>query len=513
MPRANHAASVSVSSLALARTRTGPVLLVVHLVGLLAALSFALLAWLALAASAASATEPEAQIELILDASGSMWNPVDDGRFRITAAKAVLADFVDGLPDEGLDVGLRIYGSQVAAKRDGACADTRLFVPIEGVEKSTLKARIEAAEALGATPIALSLQQAADDFAARPGAKVVVLVTDGEEACRGDVRAAAEGLAAAGIELRIVGFDLDAEAEKSFEGLGTFENAADAKALAGALGRAMEAVMPPLGEARLEAPDEVPGGQAFELRWQGENGYGDYVTIVAADAAEGTYGSWRSTADGSPMTLTAPMEPGSYELRYQSDRVGGIAARRPIRVVKSAVALQAPPRAMAGSTVPVTWLGPNGEGDYVTVVPAQAEDGAYGDYFYTSEGQANELNLPFDAGRYEVRYQTERGVDAGRVYARTEIEVFPAEVRIVAPSTARAGSAVEVRWGGPNGYGDYVTVVPADAPAGTYGAYFYTQQGNPQPLRMPEEPGPYELRYQSERDSERVLARASITVR
>ena len=50
----------------------------------------------------------ETHVELILDASGSMWNKLYDGTYRIVAAKDVLANFVNALPnDPNLNVGLR----------------------------------------------------------------------------------------------------------------------------------------------------------------------------------------------------------------------------------------------------------------------------------------------------------------------------------------------------------------------------------------------------------------------
>ena len=70
-----------------------------------------------------SLASAQTYVELILDASGSMWNTLDDGRYRIIAAKDVLSQFIGGLADDGLNVGLRIYGSQTDALEEGACQD------------------------------------------------------------------------------------------------------------------------------------------------------------------------------------------------------------------------------------------------------------------------------------------------------------------------------------------------------------------------------------------------------
>ena len=159
----------------------------------------------------------EAHVELILDASGSMYNKLDDGRYRITAAKEALEAFLDGLPSGDLHVGLRVYGSRLASDAPGACRDSQLVVPLRGVDREGLKTAVRQTRARGKTPIAYSLEQAAADFPADAERCLVVLVTDGEEVCDGDVRAAAARLAErqCELDLRIIGFDLTPEAVAS----------------------------------------------------------------------------------------------------------------------------------------------------------------------------------------------------------------------------------------------------------------------------------------------------------
>ena len=366
-------------------------------------------------------------VELILDASGSMWNRLDDGRFRITAAKEALDGFIDGLPDEGIEVGLRIYGASVKAGQPGACEDSRLVVPLEGVNKSALRSAVQDATALGSTPIALSLKRAAADFPADAESKLIVLVTDGEEACDGDVRAAIQSLK--GVDLKIIGFDLDPADAAAFEQLAAFENAADSKALAGALGRAVADVVPPLGEATLKAPAEVASGSSFEVHWTGEANAQDYVTLVEADAEDGVYKQWHWVKDGNPLTFLAPLHPGQYELRYQSDRVPGVAARRAVKIKAVEFAVHPPTTIQGGTIFEVPWQGPNGQGDYITIVKKGAPAGDYLSYFYTRDGSPGELSAPLDLGRVRgalpkreggrhLRFG-DRGAGAGRGGARS----------------------------------------------------------------------------------------------
>ncbi|RPI21165.1 MAG: hypothetical protein EHM57_06960 [Actinobacteria bacterium] len=85
-------------------------------------------------------------------------------------------------------------------------------------------------------------------------------------------------------------------------------------------------------EITLEAPAEVEAGAEFEVVWTGPNGAQDYITIVPAGSAEGTYLDYEYTTAGSPITLQAPAEPGDYEIWYASDRVPGTFASVPIVV-------------------------------------------------------------------------------------------------------------------------------------------------------------------------------------
>jgi fibro-slime domain-containing protein len=154
---------------------------------------------------------------LILDASGSMKERrhLVDGKLKIDAAKDILLETLDLLPSAA-PVGLRVYGHRIREKQRGDCEDSELVAPIRPIDKAALAARVRAIQALGTTPIAYSLRQAARDFAGVAGEKLIVLVTDGKEECRGDPAAAAAELNKAGIRIRldVVGFALADEATK-----------------------------------------------------------------------------------------------------------------------------------------------------------------------------------------------------------------------------------------------------------------------------------------------------------
>lgn len=462
---------------------------------------------LVLAATGVAQTPPApTQVELVLDASGSMWNRTADGRYRIDVAKAALTGFIRELPPSGLDVGLRVYGSTVDALADGACDDTRLFVPLQGVDKAALQSTVDDVKARGATPIVKSLRAAIADFPAGSGKRLIVLVTDGQESCGGDLAAALAALKATQppIELHVIGLDLGPLAAKSFAAVGSFVNAADAASLADALTQAVATAVPPTpaapkpAEVSLQAPDEVPAGERYDVTWQGQPVAGDAVVVVSPGAPDDAQGDLVGYVEGvEKLSAVAPLTPGPVELRYLS--VGTVAARRTVTITPSAATLKVVDDAVfAGSSFKVAWTGPDGPHDYVTVVAPDAKDGTYGDYVPTSKGPELTFTAPSDPGTYELRYQSDD--DPGKVLARTQFVVQPPKpITIEAVGEVVAGADFQVAWTGPDAVKDYITIVAKGAPAGSYLSYQYTDVGSPMTLTAPLTPGTYELRYSTDR--------------
>ena len=159
--------------------------------------------------------EVTTHIELILDASGSMWAKLGSST-RIEVAKDALGKIIDDLSErKGIAVGLRVYGH-----RTNDCRDTKLEIPIGPMDEKKMKAFIGKIKPKGKTPIAYSLQEAAKDFQKDfTGSKVIILVTDGLESCGGDPCAAAKALAEKGIvsKIHVVGFGMDKKSVSQLE--------------------------------------------------------------------------------------------------------------------------------------------------------------------------------------------------------------------------------------------------------------------------------------------------------
>ena len=258
-------------------------------------------------------------------------------------------------------------------------------------------------------------------------------------------------------------------------------------------------------EATLDAPAQVAAGAKFSVKWTGPNNDRDYV---AYGNAARPYIGYEYTKAGSPLELTAPDEPGQYELRYFMAAGDTIIARRPITVGAVSASVTAPQTAAAGAKIKITWQGPNNPRDFVTIVKAGAAEKQYAAYEYTSKGSTLDMRAPEIAGEYEVRYLT---AQTYATLATTKMTVTAVSASLKAPATAVAGSNVAVNWQGPNNERDYVTIVKKGAREGEYANYEYTSRGNPVKVLAPIEPGEYEVRY-STGQAYTTLARAPITI-
>lgn len=154
----------------------------------------------------------------------------------------------------------------------------------------------------------------------------------------------------------------------------------------------------------LSAPDSVLANTQFDVTWVGPNGQGDYVTIVKLGATAWAGESYANTSAGNPAKLLAPVEAGAYELWYVAGTSDTIQARRPITITPAVVTLDAPGEVNRGTQFQVTWTGPNGPDDYVTIVPAGSAPGSYLSYANTSAGSPATLTAPDEPGAYEIWY-------------------------------------------------------------------------------------------------------------
>lgn len=168
------------------------------------------------------------------------------------------------------------------------------------------------------------------------------------------------------------------------------------------------------------APKSVVAGTEFKVGWKGPNGPQDYVTIVKKGAKTWTNESYFYTNDGNPGKLVAPTKPGAYQLWYVTGRQSKVKQRQNITVTPFTITLDAPDSVAPGSDIAVTWTGPNGPQDYITIVPKGSKAGTYTSYAYTASGNPVTIKAPDTAGDYELWYASDR---VPGTFAKTPIAV------------------------------------------------------------------------------------------
>jgi Ca-activated chloride channel family protein len=433
----------------------------------------------------------DADVVMVLDASNSMWGRID-GEPKIAVARRVIGDLIDDW-DSATHLGLVAYGH----RREGDCTDIETVVPVGEVDPPAFARRVEGLMPRGRTPLTAAVRRAAEllRYADRPA--TVILLSDGIETCNADPCALAEELERGGVAFtaHVVGFDVtDPNDQAQLSCLadntgGQFLTADSADELAEAL-RVVSAPPAPPADAliTLAAVDAADGRRIEEgLTWR----------VVALDTEETLLAG---AAEASPAlslpagTYVAVVERDGRSASAEFDVIPGRPETHELTLEAALpeAGVDGPPSVEAGADFEVSWQGPDGRGDYVTIVEAGAADGDYGNYTRTREGNPLVLRAPDETGAYELRYMDAASRTA---LAAAPIAVEPAGAALDAPPSVGAGADFRVSWEGPDNRGDFITVVEAGAAEGEYGNYTRTHEGNPLSVRAPDQAGDYELRY------------------
>ena len=253
----------------------------------------------------------------------------------------------------------------------------------------------------------------------------------------------------------------------------------------------------------------APVGSKLQVSWEGPNYSGDYIAIVPPEAADKDYLKYTYTSRGNPLKIQAPPEPGDYEVRYILGQTKKALARASVTLTPITGKVEVAGTAPAGSEFPITWEGPNYQGDYITIVPPEAADKEYLKYTYTSSGNPLKLQAPPEPGEYEVRYilgQTKKAL------ARANITLTPISATVAATGPVSAGTKFKVTWEGPDYRGDFIAVALEGSTDKDYINYTYTSSGNPLDLKAPDDPGEYEVRYILNQNK-KALARSPVEVK
>jgi len=363
---------------------------------------------------------------LVFDASGSMWNRLEDGQTRIEVARDVMADYFAGR-DRSVPLSVIAYGHN----RRGDCADIEVIAPMGQATTPTLESRLRGLMPRGMTPLTESLAKAREQIPPHAESADIILVTDGLETCAGDPCALAASLAAEGIDIRahVVGFGLSrAEVDalscvtRQTGGL-LFQTQSGAE-LAQAL-QQVSAALPapqtepepepvPQREAAFDIGDKAEAGFRYRIGWRGEAKFSDFMGFVPqgengapSSASFGPIGG-SANAPNNPSTKTAPSQPGTYDLIILSAGPGGgIIARQPVEVVAPSLGFDAIGSVEPGSRVRIVYRGPDRVGERVLIAaldqPVNEHQRHGWDYALSARGSLT-LTAPKQPGVYELRY-------------------------------------------------------------------------------------------------------------
>ncbi|MFM1653715.1 VWA domain-containing protein [Brevibacillus sp. B_LB10_24] len=192
--------------------------------------------------ASAPQTKPKANIEVILDASGSMAEKVNGG-VKMDLAKKSIQGFLESIPMNS-NVGLRVFGHKGSGSEQDkplSCAQTELVYPLGSYDQARFQGSLQQFGPKGWTGIATALEAAREDLKnshSEGMENIIYLVTDGIETCGGNPVEVAKSLHQSEMKavINLIGFDVNDEAQRQLKavaeaGGGTYTTVKDKAAL------------------------------------------------------------------------------------------------------------------------------------------------------------------------------------------------------------------------------------------------------------------------------------------
>ena len=132
----------------------------------------------------------QSRILILLDESSSMIQSWANGKQKYKAADELIVRLMDSIyvVNNQVEFSLRVFGHQHTVAENN-CYDTKNEVPFSKENRTQISFRLDDIHPLGVTPIAYSLEQAAehDLVDEQHNAYSIILITDGGESCNGDI--------------------------------------------------------------------------------------------------------------------------------------------------------------------------------------------------------------------------------------------------------------------------------------------------------------------------------------
>ena len=293
--------------------------------------------------------------------------------------------------------------------------------------------------------------------------------------------------------------------------MGQHIGAGQANRIVGLIPQGMTPLTGALRVARDQIPPTAESADIVLITDGLENCGGDPCALAAQFAAEGV--DLRAHVVGFGM---APGEVGA--LACLPDQTGGLLLEATTGAELTAALARVTPAEPVAITVAMSLFAVSAE----TSAPLGAADwritDANGQLVAEGEGHdpfdialpPGEYSIAATAPGYSGKMPLAVRADIVQRVAVPLIEDRP-EASLDAPGTAPAGGTLDVDWTGPDADGDRITLARQGAAAGDILAVTLTRRGTPATLRLPDETGIFELRYE-QYEPQRILVTRQISL-
>lgn len=433
-------------------------------------------------------------VVLLIDGSTDMWSELDDGTPAMVALRNAVSDLVAVASDShDVRLGVRWLGSQVPRFQDQACEDTTVGLPVAATDPATAAALFEGALPTGSRPLVLGIVAAAKDLPEPTSSGRIVLITSGDDECYGD-RSRAARVLASGVELRIVGVQLEDQVFERFSAVSAVRNATTSHQLAITLRWAT---------LDTDGPDTVRVPTTIRIRRSGSPVNPGVVRLVnqATDDVielEPTAGSHRGNVPPGRYTATVidqlehTTEFGPLTVVSGAEAEFDLSLDASPPVTLEAVAQQP----SAGDDVWIQYWGAPEGTHWVAVAPASAPLHGWIARTPTSTESGEVLiRLPVSPQPLEIRFMERMREGVTRISGRLPLVTSAVIASLDVPATASIGDLVQVAWRGPSQPGDHLIITAEGADPSTHTACVFIGAGNPARLPVPDSKGRYVVRY------------------
>jgi Ca-activated chloride channel family protein len=175
-------------------------------------------------------SQERTRILFLVDASLSMKNQWKGGT-KWDAARTALAEIADSISQiPNCEMGMRVFG-HLFPEPDKNCHDSRLEIRIDTGNVKTIKRKLEEIRPKGITPLVYSIEKSVGDFGGVTAKNILIIITDGEDACQRDQCSVTQLLAKNNIILRpfIIGMSLQAKSYEDMQCMGKLYNTGSAE--------------------------------------------------------------------------------------------------------------------------------------------------------------------------------------------------------------------------------------------------------------------------------------------